>query len=76
MIKSNVKMVWYLMEYLVNVHQEHITLILFAIIAHNKIVFGVILTVALLVTLDFIKQLETVSPVWKIVKHVLTYRAV
>jgi hypothetical protein len=64
------------MEYLVNVHQEHITLILFAIIAHNKIVFGVILTVALLVTLDFIKQLETVSPVWKIVKHVLTYRAV
>lgn len=64
------------MEYLVNVHQEHITLILFVIIAPNKIVLGVILTVVLLVKLDFIKQLEIANHVWKIVKHALIRRAV
>ncbi len=64
------------MEYLVNVHQEHINLILFVIIARNKIVLGVILTVVLLVELDFIKQLEIVNHVWKIVKHALIRRAV
>ena len=64
------------MEYLVNVHQEHITLILSAIIAPNKIVFGVILAVVLLVKLDFIKQMKIANHVCKVVKHVLIHRAV
>lgn len=75
-IKLNVKMVWYRMEFLVNVQPEHIFLTLFALTVLNKIVFGVILMAVLLVILDFIKQLVYVIHVWKIVKHVQTHQAV